>query len=543
MKRRSEENDFWEKGVNKIVGLGSKSIHKSYFPELKEKIASLDRQNVFYQSVLNSIPDCVVITDPSSIIIQVNPAMVERFGYAATDLTGQHISILYGDQSHDLSENTTWSDMAQYFRCKDGSLLIGETHKNKIYDGLGALIGHVEVIRDITKRVENLNQQKRLEEQLLKSQKMEAIGSLAGGIAHDFNNILSGIIGYAELIEIFKITDPDDIQTNIKEILQASYRARDLVKQILTFSRQDGQEFSSIALKKIAHEALQLIRASIPHNIVIKEQFEASSDTVLVDSTQIHQVLTNLCTNAIHAMIESGGTLTLRISQVESKKLRLSTGNGALPETMLSLEVFDTGSGISPEIIDHIFEPYFTTKRAGEGTGFGLSLVHGIVKSHDGYIEVDSQLGQGTCFRILLPQRMEQVEEKDKNIQTSFLERHGHILLVDDEPQQLGCGREFLEKLGFTVTALQSGLEAIRILKTSPTAYDILITDQTMPSMTGLELATQVREIRTDIPIILCTGYSHTLTSEKIRAAGITKMMNKPYSFTELIETLQQVQS
>lgn len=541
MKRRSEANASWERDVNKIVGLGSKSIHKSYFPELKGKIASLDRQNMFYQSVLNSIPDCVVITDPSNIIVQVNPTMVEKFGYAAADLTGKHISTLYADQLHGLSENAIWSDMARYFKCKDGSLLIGETHENKIHDNLGTLIGHVEVIRDITERVKEHNRQKKLEEQLLKSQKMEAIGSLAGGIAHDFNNILSGIIGYAELIKIFNITDPDDIHHNIEQILQASYRARDLVKQILTFSRQDDQSFSFTSLRKVAHEALELIRASIPDDIVIKEQFEASADTVRVDSTQMHQVITNLCTNGIHAMVKSGGTLTVRVSQVESVNLQFSASNEPLPDKMLSVEVSDTGSGIPPEIIDHIFEPYFTTKLAGEGTGFGLSLVHGIIKSHGGYIEVDSQLGEGTCFRMFLPQRTEQVEEQGDTFQTSLPGGHGQIILVDDETQQLGCGRDFLEKLGFTVTTIQSGIEAMRIFKASPKTYDVLITDHTMPSMTGLELAMQVREIRTDIPIILCTGNSHALTGKQISAAGITRMMNKPYNLNELAQALQQV--
>ncbi len=469
--------------------------------------------------------------------------MVEKFGYAAADLTGKHISTLYAGQAHGLSESAIWSDMARYFKCKDGSLLIGETHENKIHDNLGTLIGHVEVIRDITQRVKEHNRQKKLEEQLLKSQKMEAIGSLAGGIAHDFNNILSGIIGYAELIEIFNITDPDDIHHNIKQILQASYRARDLVKQILTFSRQEDQSFSFTSLRKVAHEALELIRASIPDDIVIKEQFEASADTVRVDSTQMHQVITNLCTNGIHAMMESGGTLTVKISEVESVNLQFSAGNDPLPDKMLSVEVLDTGSGIPPEIIDHIFEPYFTTKLVGEGTGFGLSLVHGIIKSHGGYIEVDSQPGEETCFRMFLPQRTEQVEEQGDTFQTSLPDGHGHghIILVDDEIQQLGCGRDFLEKLGFTVTTIQSGIEAMRIFKTSPKTYDILITDHTMPSMTGLELAMQVREVRTDIPIILCTGNSHALTSKQISGAGITKMMNKPYNLNELAQVLQQV--
>ena len=340
MKRRSEGEISWEKNVNKIVGLGGKSIRKSYFPELKEKIASLDRQNVFYQSVLNSIPDSVLITDPSGLITQVNPALIKRFGYTAEELTGKHISILYADKTDHFHVNPFWTEAALHYRCKDGTLLVGETHGSDMHDKSGDLIGNLEVIRDITKKVESLNQQQRLEEQLRKSQKMEAIGSLAGGVAHDFNNILSGIIGYAELIEIFEITDMDDIRYNIKEILQASYRARDLVKQILTFSRHDDLDLYPTSITKIAREALQLIRVTLPHSITLETQFDTPADTVLADSTKIHQVITNLCTNGIQAMAKAGGTLTLRITQMEADELQLSPGNGAIAETMLALEMY-----------------------------------------------------------------------------------------------------------------------------------------------------------------------------------------------------------
>ena len=541
MKRRSEGDISWEDNVNKIVGLGSKSIRKSYFPELKEKIASLDRQNVFYQSVLNSIPDSVVITDPSGFIIQVNPALVESFGYTVEELTGKHISILYADEAGHFHDNSLWTEAALQYRCKDGTLLIGETHGSNMHDKKGDLMGYLEVIRDITRKVELLGQQKKLEEQLLKSQKMEAIGALAGGVAHDFNNILSGIIGYAELIEIFEITDLDDIHSNIREILQASYRARDLVKQILTFSRRDDLDYSPTSITKIVREALQLIRVSLPPNITVETQFTAPADTVLADATKMHQVVTNLCTNAIQAMAEAGGTLTLRTRGVEPGTLNLTPDNGALQKTLLVLEVIDTGPGIPPDIIDNIFEPYFTTKPAGEGTGLGLSLVHGIVKSHDGHIEVESRPGHGTCFRIVLSQLTEQLQEEEKEIKIARTGGRGHILLVDDERQQLGCGKEFLERLGFTVTAEQSSLEAVTSLERSPSLYDVVITDLTMPSLNGLEVAERVRAVRPDVPVILCTGFLHTLTREKIKMAGITKTLNKPYKFEELADVLRQV--
>ena len=240
-------------------------------------------------------------------------------------------------------------------------------------------------------------------------------------------------------------------------------------------------------------------------------------------------------------MEEPGGTLKLRISEIEATKLSHPPSDIILPEIMLLLEITDTGCGISGEAIDHIFEPYFTTKRVGEGTGFGLALVHGIVKSHNGYIEVDSQVGHGTCFRIYLPQRTKQHEVKSSKVQTSLPAGTGHVLLVDDELQQLELGRTFLERLGFTVTAAQSGKEAVDNFANSPFAFDVLITDQTMPPMTDLELSMWVRTIRTDIPIILCTGVSHALSTEKIRSADIIKVVKKPYSLAELAEILQQV--
>ncbi|MCP3888015.1 MAG: PAS domain S-box protein [Desulfobulbaceae bacterium] len=218
MKRRSKKNVSWEENVNKIVGLGSKSIRKSYYPELKKKITSLDRQNVFYQSVLNSIPDGVVITDSSGVIQQVNPALAELFFYSTRDLTGKHISMLYFDDLNDEPDESLWTDKARNYRRKDGTQFIGEAHSSEIQDKTGLIIGNIEVIRDISERIETIRQKRRLEEQLLGSQKMEAIGSLAGGIAHDFNNILSGIIGYAELVEIFQLTDIDEIRHNLTRI-------------------------------------------------------------------------------------------------------------------------------------------------------------------------------------------------------------------------------------------------------------------------------------------------------------------------------------
>ncbi len=395
--------------INKIVGLGNKSIRKSYYPELREKIASLDRQNLLYQSILNSIPDSIVITTPEGSIMQVNPALVERFGYLASELIGRPVCLLYAETPDCHGDNLLWAETARCYQTKDGKIVIGETHGSDIRDQNGTLIGYLEVIRDITEKVETLSRQKKLEEQLRQSQKMEAIGTIAGGISHDFNNILGGIIGYAEMIELLEIEDKQAISANIQQILKASYRARDLVKQILTFSRKGETQFSPLKLSSVIMEALQILRAALPKNVELCTRFDTSSDTILADSTQIHQVVMNLCTNAAQAMQPDGGSIILRLSEVAAGPNIVLQAEDRAAGPMLLLEVCDTGAGIAPDLLEHIFEPYFTTKKKGEGTGFGLALVHRIVRNHRGLIEVESRPQKGTRFKVYLP--LQRVEE------------------------------------------------------------------------------------------------------------------------------------
>lgn len=542
MKRRSDHPSSWEDEFNKIVGLGNKSIHKSYYPELKDKLLKLDQQSLYYQSIINSIPDAVVVTDQKGLIKQFNPALSKIFGYFAEDLDGKHISILYSSATNDENHiGELPKGNKQHYRCKDGSLLIGEALGSEIKDSTGEIFGHLQVIRDITEREESLAKQKNLEKQLLKSQKMEAIGSMAGGIAHDFNNILSGIIGYAELVEIFEINDVSEIKKNLKEILGAAYRARDLVKQILLFSRDSDHDVAPTKLSAVLGEALKLIRPSTPKSIQIVEKVEIDNDIILADSTQIHQVIINLMTNSIYAMRENGGTLTVKLQEVSLERNPVGIDSVDLTSKMVMLEIKDSGVGIPNEVLDHVFEPYFTTKNRGEGTGFGLALVHGIVKSHKGYIEVESTVGLGTCFRIYLPQKDEVFVEKAFSEELPLTLGSGHIMLVDDEISQLKWGREFLVRLGYTVSAYDSGEEALQRFKESPLVFDIVITDQTMPGMPGSELVRLIRLLNTDIPVIMCTGFSKSLSRDFVKETGITKVLNKPYSLTSLAETLENI--
>lgn len=370
---------------------------------------------------------------------------------------------------------------------------------------------------------------------------MEAIGTLAGGIAHDFNNILAAIMGYAEMAEE-EVPEDSPARSDLEKVLKASRRARDLVKHILTFSRQSEQELGPIQPYLIINEALKLLRASIPATIEIKQRLDKHSGFIIADPTQMHQVIMNLCTNAVHAMEESGGNL-----EVELKNDILTDDDltgylaEARPGTYVKLTVSDSGRGISPENLDRIFEPYFSTKETGKGTGMGLAVVHGIVQSLGGSLTVSSEPGKGTTFNLYFP-----LAELGKVIEYSENENCPsgdgiNILFVDDEEIIVNINKKILEHLCYSVTVRSSSLEALETFKSAPGKFDLVITDQTMPGMTGIELAGEILSIRPDIPIILSTGYSEQVNRERVQAAGISEFIMKPIGKNELAETIDRV--
>lgn len=380
-----------------------------------------------------------------------------------------------------------------------------------------------------------------LELKLRQAYKMEAIGTLAGGIAHDFNNILSAIIGYGELTRIELSEDKSDLTIYVNEILEASKRAKDLVRQILTFSRQSGESFGPVQLYSIVKESLKLLQASIPTSIEIRKKLTAVDGIIMADPTQIHQVVMNLCTNAAHAMEESCGTLEIGLHRVQIGE---SAGRAdTLPAgAYIELTVSDTGQGIAPDIQDKIFDPYFTTKRMDRGSGMGLAVVHGIVKSHGGMITVESEPGKGATFRVLFPCAKSQIGEKSREsreIPTGV----EHILLVDDEKQVVCASTKTLQHIGYTVTACATSIEALETFKAQPEDFDLVITDQTMPNMTGVELAAEFLRIRPDIPIILCTGFSKQVDQESAKAAGISGFALKPIELQEIAVLIRDVLS
>lgn len=387
---------------------------------------------------------------------------------------------------------------------------------------------------------QDITEKKVAEEQLRQAQKMEAIGTLAGGIAHDFNNILSGIIGYTEIALGDKLPADSPARSSLKQVLIAAFRARDLVKQILTFSRQSASKKMSVDLGPIVKEVVMLMRASLPATIDISTKLFGDKFYLFGDPVHLHQVVTNLCTNAGHAMQSEGGSLTVKLATAELDAAACSTIGNITPGGYVVLTVEDTGSGMDIPVMEKIFNPFFTTKLKEEGTGLGLSVVHGIVKEHGGEIFVKSKPGHGTSFFIYFP-RVDASTLSERAEGAPLPGGNENILLVDDEEPIVDIYRSALQKLGYTVDSTTSSQEAHSLFIGQPGKYDLIISDQTMPKMTGSQLAKQIKKIRPDIPIILCTGLSHNLSKHQTESLGIGKLLIKPVSKRDLAVSVRTI--
>jgi len=379
-----------------------------------------------------------------------------------------------------------------------------------------------------------------LEKRLAQAQKMESIGTLAGGIAHDFNNILSAVIGYTEL-SLIDIPKGSALQNNLQQVLKAGGRAKDLVRQILTFSRQRENELVPVKVSLIVNEALKLLRASLPTTIKMRHHIK-SYLAVLTDPTNIHQVLMNLCTNASFAMQKEGGVLEVSLSDVDLDADFAKQHPDVKPGKFIRLIVSDTGYGMSPEVSERIFDPFFTTKKMGQGTGMGLSVVHGIVKSHGGTIIVESSPGKGSAFSVFLPAIESEVTDQVHQAQL-VITGNERILFVDDEDFQADIGKRMLERLGYRVTAKTNSVEALDLFRQTPDEFDLVITDMTMPDMTGDVLARKLISIRPDIPIIVCTGYSARINPDIIKEIGIKELVMKPVVMKDIAQMIHRVLS
>ncbi|MBF0474435.1 MAG: PAS domain S-box protein, partial [Deltaproteobacteria bacterium] len=426
----------------------------------------------------------------------------------------------------------------RFFR-QDGTIGYGHALWEIVKDEAGQSIRVTGSMQDISNLRRAEDARKKLEFQLVQAQKMEAIGTLAGGIAHDFNNILSTIIGYTEMAQ-------DDLLTSsqaqdLDQVLKAAYRARDLVKQILIFSRMRNQQDALVPVEiaPVIKEAIKFLRASLPSTVEIHQKIVVEDELVLADPTQIHQILVNLCTNAAHAMREKGGILQIGLRTVDFYSETIAGYPELKPGSYIQLTVADTGHGMDTATMERIFDPYFTTKPVGEGSGFGLAVVHGIVKRSNGTIAVYSEPGQGATFNIYLPRANEELETTD-GLPEPVSGGTERILFVDDEEPLNDMSKRMLEQLGYQVVTKLSSVEALSVFQAQPDQFDLVMTDYTMPQMTGVDLAREILRIRPDMPVILCTGFSEMISEEKAKALGILEFVMKPLNRSDTAQVIRR---
>ncbi len=396
-----------------------------------------------------------------------------------------------------------------------------------------------ELRLEIIEREQAEKEKGKLEVQLRQAFKMEAIGTMAGGIAHDFNNILAIILGNAEMAN-YNIPKDNAGRFNIEQILAASERARDLVKQILTFSRQSEQKLLPIQPCTVIKESLLLLRSTVPTTVSMMQNICTDSCTIMADPTQLHQMFMNLLSNAVHAM-EEKGSLEVDVGIVEFGADDVKFQRGMKPGEYLEIKVSDTGTGMDQETIERIFDPFYTTKELDKGTGMGLSIVLGIVKSHKGFVEVDSKPGEGSKFTIHLPVMGDGQDQRVEETAKDYPNGNERILFVDDEEMLAKVGSSMLEMIGYEVTVKTSSIDAMETFRSDPAAFDLVITDQAMPNMSGAEMAVELLKTREDIPIILCTGFSNKISEEKAKEIGIKKFYLKPWNMKKLAHAVREV--
>ncbi len=510
--------------------------------ENKQAEAALRESEERFRDISHSMADWIWETDKNGKYTFLSQSGNNFLGYSLEELIGKTLFEVIpreeGTAVRDLYlENTSKSkpihDIESWHIAKDGTKVCLLTNGVPIRDANGALQGYRGVNKDITS-------QKKLEQELLQSQKMEAIGTLAGGIAHDFNNILSGILGYSQIIKQ-QVAAESSVGKDIREVLRAGKRAVDLVKQILTLSRKTDTEKQPLQPHLIVKEALKMLRSILPTTIHIEQNIDPECGLVLANSTHIHQITVNLCTNALHAMEDEKGTLIVNLQRKEVRSSEIDVG-GVSSGPFVVLTISDTGCGMDEETISRIFEPYFTTKEAGRGTGLGLAVIHGIVQDNRGVIRVKSTPGEGSSFAVYLPVfKKENFTGHDSDKKTIPLGGTEHILVVDDELLIVRATQRQLENVGYRVTASSDSKEALEKILSGPEQFDLLITDQTMPGMTGSELTLAVRKVKPDMPVILCTGHSDLVSKEKALAAGIDKYVTKPIAGNELFQVVRSV--
>ncbi len=537
---RNEKNTLEELVAQRVNDLSI--ANKQLIMEMEEREKAQADARMKSKAIENSLNGFDIVNE-KGVFIYVNKAYVDMWGYDdAEEILGT------SPDSHCLDPslpNQLIQTLKEKKECKleftakrkDGSTFEVLMYARLSYDENGEEIYPTTSI-DITDQKNAQKERVLLQKQLIQAQKMEAVGALAGGIAHDFNNILYPILGYAELLkEDFQAEGTQN--ESVHEILQAALRAKALVKQILAFSRQDDLQIRPIKIQPIVKEVLNLVHSIIPSTISIEASIDKTCRPIMADPTQIHQMIMNLVTNAYHSMQETGGMLWVNLKNIDISTA-VYKDRRMMPGKYTCLKIKDTGTGIKPDIIDNIFNPYFTTKGLDKGTGLGLSVVHGIVKNSQGEIFVKSTPSKGTCFEIYLPAIKEKTHLVSKN-KMNIPKGTEHILLVDDEKHVSLIEARMLERLGYQITEINDSNKALELFSKHPNRFDILITDLTMPGLTGTQLSKRILKINPEFPIIMATGFSENMNEDSAKKLGIRAFLLKPIIISDLAQTVRKI--
>ena len=539
-----KEEKMWAGDTNSLLKIVGQVFANAL--ENKKTRQALQQSEERLRIVFETFPDPVtIIQAEDGRCIDINSAFTrvtgwtydEAVGKTAADLDIWHDPPAREKMIADITEHGKVENLEAQFRLKDGRLITALMSATLII--LRNRPHILTITRDISELKAAQQEREQLRTRLIQAQKMEAIGTLAGGIAHDFNNILGAIIGYAEMA--LYDTQKDSMEHyNTEQVLKAGHRAKDLVKQILAFSRKSEQDKKIIFLTPIIKEVLKLLRASLPTTIEIRQNIEPNLDAIFADPTQIHQVMMNLCTNSAHAMGDKGGILEINLHNSNLDTKAAARYPELNPGPYVKLSVSDTGCGMDFATLQRIFDPYFTTKEQDKGTGMGLAVVHGIVKGHGGSIHVESAVAEGTRFDILFPVVKRQAISETEELK-ALPTGNETILCVDDEQSLIELGKNMLKKLGYRVEARTLPVEAIELFKAAPDTFDLVISDMIMPAMTGVSLAKKLMQIRPQIPVIICTGYSEQIDESRAKELGIRGFLMKPFTIRELSKTVRKV--
>jgi PAS domain S-box-containing protein len=493
-----------------------------------------------YRMFFEESKDVMFFSSPNGQLIDINQAGLDLFGYESREELfrcdiGRDLYYNIRDRiklQQQLTKEGYVSDFEVTLKRKNGRIVNALISASQIYDTKSNVSSYRGIIKDIT-------EQKKLQQQLLQTQKMEAIGTFAEGIAHDFNNILGAILGYSELLRM-QLKEKTRARANLDEIYKAGLRAANLVKQILSFSQRGEKKYCQLKLSEIADKVLIRLQSSLSENVEIQTDYDIDGDCVLADPSQIHQAIMNLCKNAAEALQTQGGTMTLSTKLITIQALKLDEGLHLVPGDYVRLRLHDTGPGMSPEIIELIFNPLFTTKPVGQGTGMGLTESLAIIKRHGGDIIVNSTEGCGSALDVYLPWVQNDLKESEKHME-KIMPGNEHILFVDDDKAIVEVNEQLLNYLGYQTTVVTTPEKALGVFKTNPHSFDLVISDWTMPEISGAELITKLKEINSQIPIIISTGYKDAFSDEDVANIGAEAIVKKPITISDLSQLIRSV--